>query len=129
MATRDSFGGPEITTGEEEQRRERPWLRIESGRTVCRVEPTEAVRIRDGLRHVGGKTEEQLATIIDAKATELLAAPLYAGTVSVRIDAEEEQCLLALLTTWSRDGNISDAETDNLWRLWTELTPSTVRSA
>jgi len=54
---------------------------------------------------------------------------LYAGTVSVRIDAEEADCLLALLTTWSHDGSISNAYTDNLWRLWTELTPSTVRPA
>jgi hypothetical protein len=105
-----------------EQRPERPWLRIESGSSVAGVEPTEAVRIRDGLRRVGGKTEEQLATIFDAKATELLAAPLYAGTVSIRIDRQEEQCLLALLSAWSRDGSISDSGSDNLWRLWVELT-------
>jgi hypothetical protein len=97
-------------------------LRIEAGAAIGAIDPTEAVRIRDGLRRVGGKTEERLATIIDAKATELLAAPLYVGTVRVRIDREEEQCLVALLTAWSRDGSIGDAETDNLWRLWRELT-------
>ena len=74
---------------------------------------------------MGGKTEEQLATIIDARATELLAAPLYAGTVTVRIDAQEKECLVGLLTGWVSDGSISDAETDNLWRLWGALTGST----
>ncbi len=108
-----------------EQGPDRPWLRIESGSLVSGVEPAEAVRIRDGLRRVGGKTEEQLATIIDAKATELLAAPLYAGTVTVRIDRQEEQCLLALLSAWSREGSISDTEADGLWRLWVDLTRST----
>jgi hypothetical protein len=71
---------------------------------------------------MGDKTAERLATIIDAKAMELLAAPQYAGEVTIRIDAEEEQCLLALLTAWSRDGNIDNIEGDNLWRLWVELT-------
>jgi len=104
----------------DDDRPERPWLRIESRRISVLVKAEEAVRIRDGLRRVGGKTEEQLATIIDAKATELLAAPLYAGTVSVRIDAEEEQCLVDLLTTWSREGSISDG--DNIGQLWAELT-------
>ena len=110
-----------ITIGEDT---ESPWLRIESGSKRGLVQATEGARIRDGLRRVGGKTEEQLATIIDARATELLAAPLYAGTVNVRIDAQEEECLVGLLTGWVADGSISDADTDNLWRLWGELTGS-----
>jgi hypothetical protein len=105
----------------DDDRPEHPWLRIESRHVAALVKAEEAVRIRDGLRRVGGKTEEQLATIIDAKATELLAAPLYAGTVSVRIDADEEQCLLDLLRSWSQTGSISDD--DNIGRLWAELTP------
>jgi hypothetical protein len=51
-----------------------------------------------------------------------LAAPLYAGTVSLRISPEEAQCLLALLTAWVRNGSIGSTEADNLWRLWVELT-------
>ena len=94
-------------TIDQEDRPERPWLRIESGRKRGLIEAAEAVRIRDGLRRAGGKTEEQLATIIDARATELLAAPLYAGTVNVRIDAQEEECLVALLTSWAAEGGIS----------------------
>jgi hypothetical protein len=71
------------------------------------VEPLEAIRIRDGLRGGGDEAGERLATIIDAKATELLAAPLYAGIVSVRIDHREEACLLGLLVSWEADGSIS----------------------
>jgi hypothetical protein len=62
-----------------------------------------------------------LATIIDAKATELLAAPLYAGTVSVRIDTQEEECLRDLLTRWVADGSVSELETGRLWQLWGQL--------
>jgi hypothetical protein len=106
---------------DEENRPDQPWLRIESGQKRGLVEPMEAVRIRDGLRRAGGSTEEQLATIIDAKATELLAAPLYAGTVSVRIDTQEEECLRDLLTRWVADGSVSELETGRLWQLWGEL--------
>jgi len=97
-----------------------PWLRIESGAKRGLVEANEAVLIRDGLRRAGGATEEQLATIIDAKATELLAAPHFAGTVSVRIDALEEACLVGLLTAWETDGSISN-EGGHLWQLLGEL--------
>ena len=97
-----------------------PWLRIESGTKRGLVEANEAVLIRDGLRRAGGATEEQLATIIDAKATELLAAPHFAGTVSVRIDAVEEACLVGLLTAWATDGSIS-GESGHLWQLLGEL--------
>ena len=58
--------------------------------------------------------------IIDAKATELLAAPLYAGTVSVRLDLEEEASLRVLLTEWVGDGSIG-AGTCQLWNLWRDL--------
>jgi hypothetical protein len=66
-------------------------------------------------------TEERLATIIDAKATELLAAPLHAGTVSVRIDKQEEDCLRDVLARWVADGNVSERETQRLWGLWSDL--------
>ena len=99
----------------------RPWLRIECGETRGLVEPMEAVRIRDGLRRAGGATEEQLATIIDAKATELLAAPLYAGTVSVMLDTQEKECLRDLLTRWVADGSVTELETGRLWQLWGDL--------
>jgi hypothetical protein len=106
---------------DDEERREPPWLRIESGGTRVNVQAAGAVRIRDGLRRRGGKVEEQLATIIDAKATELLAAPLYAGTVSIRLDTDERDCLLALLTAWAKDGSIANSDSDDLRRLLTAL--------
>jgi hypothetical protein len=106
---------------DEENHPDKPWLRIESGKKRSLLEPMEAIRIRDGLRRAGGPTEEQLATIIDAKATELLAAPLYAGTVSVRIDTREEQCLRDLLTGWVADGSVTERDTGRLWRLWGDL--------
>ena len=95
-------------------------LRIESGSKRWLVEPREAIRIRDGLRHAGDESGERLAMIIDAKATELLAAPLYAGTVSVRIDRQEEASLLGLLTEWEADGSIS-GDVGQLWHLLGEL--------
>jgi hypothetical protein len=98
--------GARIT--EDVERSEEPaLLRIESGRKQCVVEPLEAIRIRDGLRRAGEEAGDRLATIIDAKATELLAAPLYAGTVSVRIDHREEASLLGLLVSWEADGSMS----------------------
>jgi hypothetical protein len=84
------------------------------------VEPAEAIRIRDGLRRAGSDAGDRLAMIIDAKAIELLAAPQYAGTVSVRLDVEEEACLLAVLSDWAGEGSIGD-ETGQLWRLWGAL--------
>jgi hypothetical protein len=95
-------------------------LRIEIGGKRCLVQPDEAVRIRDGLRREGNLAGERLAMIIDAKATELLAAPLYAGTVSVRLDLEEEASLRVLLTEWVGDGSIG-AGTGQLWNLWRDL--------
>jgi hypothetical protein len=96
-------------------------LRLEVGRKRCLLHADEAVRIRDGLRREGDLAGERLATIIDAKATELLAAPLYAGTVSVRLDIEEEASLRVLLGDWAGNGSIS-ADTGQLWNLWRELT-------
>jgi hypothetical protein len=73
---------------DDKQRPERPRLRVElAGGGQSRA--LEAVRIRDRLRRTGGKIEEQLATIIDAEATELLAALANAGTVSVRMDTRD----------------------------------------
>jgi hypothetical protein len=99
---------------------ERALLKIEVGRKRCLVQPDDAVRIRDGLRRDGDRAGERLATIIDAKATELLAAPLYAGTVSVRLDLEEEASLRLLLAKWVGDGSIG-AGTGQLWSLWHDL--------
>jgi hypothetical protein len=104
----------------DDQLSEPPLLKIEMGRKRCLVQPDEAVRIRDGLRREGNLAGARLATIIDAKATELLAAPLYAGTVSVRLDLDEEASLRLLLTGWAGDGSIS-AGTGQLWNLWCEL--------
>jgi hypothetical protein len=95
-------------------------LRIETRRQRWLVQPDEAIRIRDGLRTEGDQAGVRLATIIDAKATELLAAPLYAGTVSVRLDVEEEASLRVLLADWAERGRIG-AEGGQLWTLWSEL--------
>jgi hypothetical protein len=110
-----------VISTDDEIRPDQPWLRIESGEKRGLVEPMEAVRIRDGLRRTGGPTQEQLATIIDAKATELLASPLYVGTLRLRIDTHEEECLRDLLTSWVEDGTVSELETGRLWQLWGDL--------
>jgi hypothetical protein len=106
---------------DDRDRPERPWLSIEFGRARVNVEAADGVRIRDGLRLTGGKVEERLAMIVDAKATELLAAPLYAGTVRVRMDAQEKDCLLTLLTGWAEDDSIDDAPSKNLRALLAAL--------
>jgi hypothetical protein len=105
-----------MTIGAEERPERAALLRIESGGKHCVVEPNDAIWIRDGLRRAGGEAAERLATIIDAKAIELLAAPRYAGTVSVRIDRQEEASLLALLAKRAADGTIS-AEAGQLQQL------------
>ena len=91
-------------------------LKIEYAGKHCVVEPREAVRLRDGLRAEGSVIGERLATLIAAKATELMAAPLYAGTVSVRIDREEAESLQAVLAEWDADGDVSHEE-GRLWNL------------
>lgn len=91
-------------------------LRIEYDGKHCVVEPREAVRICDGLRREGSVIGERLATLIAAKATELLAAPLYAGTVSVRIDRQEAGSLEAMLAEWEADGDVSH-DGGSLWSL------------
>jgi hypothetical protein len=95
-------------------------LRIESGMKRWLVPPEEAIRIRDGLRREGDQAGIRLATIIDAKATELLAAPMYARTVSVRLDVEEEASLRVLLAAWAADGTIT-VGAGALWHLWGQL--------
>ena len=40
----------------------------------------------------------------------MLAAPLYAGTVSVRVDQEEAGSLEAMLAEWDADGDVSHDE-------------------
>jgi hypothetical protein len=95
-------------------------LRMEVGSKRCLIQPADAMRIRDGLRRDGHLAGVRLATIIDAKATELLAAPLYAGTVSVRLDIDEQSSLRLLLADWAEDGSISE-EAGHLWNLWRDL--------
>jgi hypothetical protein len=95
-------------------------LRIESGMKRWLVAPEQAIRIRDGLRREGDQAGIRLATIIDAKATELLAAPMYARTVSVRLDVEEEASLRVLLAAWAADGTIT-VDAGELWGLWGQL--------
>jgi hypothetical protein len=103
----------------DEERPVQPWLRIEFADRRGWVWPDEAARLRDGLHAVGGEVEERLATLLDAKATELLASPLYAGTVSLRIDPAERTALLALLTQWKKEGTVEPFR--NLEKLWLEL--------
>ena len=98
-----------------------PWLRFDFSGRLASVWPTEAVKLRDGLRKHGGEVEERLARLIDAKATELLASPLYVGTVSLRIDRAEEAALLSLLAGWKDEGAVHELMRGNLWKLWAEL--------
>lgn len=89
-------------------------LSMESGETRFVLEPMEAMRLRDGLRRQGGTVQERLATIIDAKAIELLAAREHAGAARVRMDRQEHDCLLVLLRGWSEDGALTELGSGSL---------------
>lgn len=56
--------------------------------------PNEGAAVRDFLRTKDEPAAERLATLIDSTVTSLLAAPLHAGTRSVRITPEERGLLL-----------------------------------
>jgi hypothetical protein len=73
-----------------------------------------------GLRTIDASVAQRLLSLVEAKTTELLAAPLHAGTVTLRIDREEEAVLLSLTRTWVRSADRLH-ESPGLVRLWAEL--------
>jgi hypothetical protein len=71
----------------------RPLLRLELGRSASLLEAGDAAMLRDELRAMSSPAAARLATQIDVVVTTLLAAPLYAGTRSVRVAVDERGAL------------------------------------
>ena len=70
-----------------------PLLRLELGRASTVLEPGDAGLLRDELQAMKNPAATRLATQIDVAVTTLLAAPLHAGTRSVRVAGDERGAL------------------------------------
>jgi hypothetical protein len=71
-----------------------PFMRLEFERSTSLLDPDDAVLLRDELRVMTSPAAARLATQIDVVITTLLAAPLYAGTRTVRVASDERTALL-----------------------------------
>ena len=97
-----------------------PLLAIQFRGHSVELAPQQAVLIRDAFATAEGAAERRLLVLLDAKTTELLAAPDHAGTVTLRIDRDEEAALLDVTRRWVRAGHLL-LESPGLVRLWAEL--------
>jgi hypothetical protein len=70
-----------------------PLLRLELGRSSSLLAPDDAGLLRDELREMKNPAAARLAVQIDVAVTTLLAAPLHAGTRSVRVAGDERGAL------------------------------------
>jgi hypothetical protein len=70
-----------------------PLLRLELGRSASVLDPGDASLLRDELQAMNNPAAARLAMQIDVAVTTLLAAPLYAGTRSVRVATDERRAL------------------------------------
>lgn len=70
-----------------------PLLRLELGRSAIILGPVDAGALGDELRAMKSPAAARLAVQIDVAVTTLLAAPLYAGTRSVRVAKDERGAL------------------------------------
>ena len=71
-----------------------PFMQLELGRCTSLLSPDDAVMLRDELRVMTSPAATRLATQIDVAVTTLLAAPLHAGTRTVRVASDERTALL-----------------------------------
>jgi hypothetical protein len=90
-------------------------LRLEVGRSTSLLEPADARLLRDELRAMSSPAASRLATQIDVAVTILLAAPLYAGTRSVRVAKDEHGALREAVLMLEREPS------DEFARLRSEL--------
>jgi hypothetical protein len=70
-----------------------PVLQLELGRSTSLMEPGDAGILRDALLSMDSPAASRLAAQIDVVVTTLLAAPLHAGTRSVRVASDERGVL------------------------------------
>lgn len=72
-----------------------PWLRLDcDGLPHAFLMPDEGATLRDYLRSKDEPAAQRLAGLIDSAVTTLLAAPLHAGTRTVRVTGEERDLVL-----------------------------------
>jgi len=71
-----------------------PFMRLELGRCTSLLSPGDAALLRDELQVMTSPAAARLATQIDVAVTTLLAAPLHAGTRTVRVASDERAALL-----------------------------------
>jgi len=69
-------------------------MRLELGRCTSLLSPGDAALLRDELQVMTSPAAARLATQIDVAVTTLLAAPLHAGTRTVRVASDERAALL-----------------------------------
>jgi hypothetical protein len=84
-----------------------PLLQLEFERSTSLMEPGDARMLRDELLSMASPAATRLAVQIDVVVTALLAAPLHAGTRSVRVAKDERAVLLEaalMLERQSSDG-------------------------
>jgi hypothetical protein len=70
-----------------------PLLRLEFGHSTSLMQPDDAGMLCDELRSMDSPAAARLAAQIDVVVTVLLAAPLHAGTRSVRVAKDERGVL------------------------------------
>jgi hypothetical protein len=80
-----------------------PLLRLELGRSASLLGTGDAAMLRDELQAMSSPAAARLATQIDVVVTTLLAAPLYAGTRSVRVAEDERGALHEAALMLERD--------------------------
>jgi hypothetical protein len=70
-----------------------PVLQLELGPSTSLMQPGDAGILRDALLSMDSPAASRLAAQIDVVVTTLLAAPLHAGTRSVRVASDERGVL------------------------------------
>jgi hypothetical protein len=68
-------------------------LQLEFGHSTSVMQPGDARMLRDELHSMDSPAASRLAAQIDVVVTALLAAPLHAGTRSVRVAKDERGVL------------------------------------
>ena len=81
------------------------WLRLEGGGSHILLQPHECGSLRDELRSMRSPAAGRLASQLEVAVTILDAAPLHAGTRSVRVAADERASLLEAARVLERSPN------------------------
>jgi hypothetical protein len=91
-----------------------PVLQLELGPSTSLMQPGDAGILRDALLSMDSPAASRLAAQIDVVVTTLLAAPLHAGTRSVRVASDERGVLYeaALILEQQPSGGFAKLRSD-----------------